>query len=142
LSVGLLMGFFWVRHYILVHIVFLTWRLTALWRLVRSDSMRLHLVHLLSLSQRVQIIWDRSSLWRRSTTMPIGLPLSQLHRLPLSSLLPLLRLTDPIPLLPPPGVCSSELLLRLDELRLLLRGRSLPQGKLLNTFSNVTHLSR
>jgi hypothetical protein len=61
---------------------------------------------------------------------------------PQSSLLPLLRLTDPTPLLPPLGVRSSQLLLILEELKLLLRGRPLPQGKLHNIFSAVTHLSR
>jgi hypothetical protein len=59
-----------------------------------------------------------------------------------SSLLPLLQLTDPTPLLPPLGVRSSQLLLRLEELKLLLRGRPLPQGRLHNIFSVVTHLSR
>jgi hypothetical protein len=34
----------------------------------------------------------------------------------------------PDPLLPPLGVRSSQLLLRLEELKLLLRGRPLPQG--------------
>jgi hypothetical protein len=74
--------------------------------------------------------------------MPIRLLSSQLHRSPQSSLLPLLRLTDPTPLLPPLGVCSSQLLLRLEELKLLLRGRTLPQGRLHNIFNVVTHLSR
>jgi hypothetical protein len=59
-----------------------------------------------------------------------------------SSLLPLLRLTDSTPLLPPLGVRPSQLLLRLEELKLLLRGRPLPQGRLHNIFSAVTHLSR
>jgi hypothetical protein len=58
------------------------------------------------------------------------------------SLLPLLRLTDPTPLLPPLGVHLSQLLLRLEELKLLLRGRPLPQGRLHSIFSTVTHLSR
>jgi hypothetical protein len=48
----------------------------------------------------------------------------------------------PTPLLPPLGVCSSQLLLRLEELKLLLRGMPLPQGRLHNIFSVVTHLSR
>jgi hypothetical protein len=128
-------------HYILVLIVFLTWRVTTLWRLVRLHLMRLHLVHPLSLSLHVHIRWDRPSLWRSSTMTSIGLLLSRLHQLPLWSLLPLLQLMDPTPLLPPLGVRSSQLLLRLDELRLLLRGRPLPQGKLHSTFSAITHLS-
>jgi hypothetical protein len=56
--------------------------------------------------------------------------------------LPLLRMTDPTPLLPPLGVRSSQLLLRLEELKLLLRERPLPQGRLHSIFSAVTHLSR
>jgi hypothetical protein len=53
-----------------------------------------------------------------------------------------IRLTGLTPILPPLGVRSSQLLLRLEELRLLLRGRPLPQGRLHSTFSVVTHLSR
>jgi hypothetical protein len=49
---------------------------------------------------------------------------------------------DLTPLLPPLGVCSSQLILILEELKLLLRGRPLPQGRLHNIFSVVTHLSR
>ena len=113
LSLGLLMGFSWVMHYILMLIVFLTWRLTALWRLVRLHSMRLHLVHPLSLSLQVQITCDIPSLWRRSTMTPIGVIPSRLHRLPKSSLLPLLWLMDSIPLLPPLGVRLSQFLLRM-----------------------------
>jgi hypothetical protein len=48
----------------------------------------------------------------------------------------------PDPLLPPLGVRPSQLLLRLEELKLLLRGRPLPQGRLHIIFSVVTHLSR
>jgi hypothetical protein len=48
----------------------------------------------------------------------------------------------PDPLLPPLGVRSSQLLLRLEELKLLLRGRPLRQGRLHSIFSAVTHLSR
>jgi hypothetical protein len=94
------------------------------------------------LSLQVQIRWDKPSLWRRSSTTPIGLLSSQLHRPPQSSLVPLLWLTDPTPLLPPLGVHSSQLLLRLEELKLLLRRRPLPQGRLHSIFSAVTHLSR
>jgi hypothetical protein len=35
-----------------------------------------------------------------------------------------------------------KLLLRLEELKLLLRGRPLPQGRLHSIFSVVTHLNR
>jgi hypothetical protein len=59
---------------------------------------------------------------------PIRLLSSQLHRPPQSSLLPLLRLTDPTPLLPPLGVRSSQLLLRLEELKLMLRGGHFLKG--------------
>jgi hypothetical protein len=79
LSLGHLMGFSWVMHYILVLIVFLTWRLTALWRLVRLHSMRLHLVHPLSLGLQVQTRWDRPYLWRRSMTTPTRVILIRLR---------------------------------------------------------------
>jgi hypothetical protein len=49
---------------------------------------------------------------------------------------------DPTPLLPPLRVRSSQLLLRLEELKLLLRGMPLPQGRIHIIFSTVTHLNR
>jgi hypothetical protein len=49
---------------------------------------------------------------------------------------------DPTPLLPTPGPCSSQLLLRLEKLRLLLRGRPPPQGWLHDMFSEITLLNR
>jgi hypothetical protein len=136
------MVFSWVMHYILELIVFLTWRLTTLWRLVRLRLMILHLVYPLSLSLQVQIRWDRPSLWRRSMTTPIGVIPNQLHRLPQSSLLPLLWLTNLTPLLPPLGVHSSQILLRLEELRLLLRGRPPLRGRLRGMFNMTTILNR
>jgi hypothetical protein len=72
----------------------------------------------------------------------IGVILSRLHQLPQSSLLPLLRMTNPTSLLPLLGVNLSQSLLRLEAIRLMIEGRRPLQGMHHDTFSIVTHLNR
>jgi hypothetical protein len=54
--------------------------------------------------------------------MPIGVIPSRPHQLPQLSLLPLLRLMDSTPLLPSLGDYLRQCLLRLEAVKLLLRG--------------------
>ena len=133
MSLGPPTVFFLVMLLILMHNVYLTLKLTKSWRPVRSHSMRLCLVLLLSLNGQVIRRLVRASLLRMVQKMPIGLASSSTTSAdgpdPSSSTTwgPIEQPPQPTPVVP-------------EEAPAAVEGRRLLQGKHLDTFSVAIHL--